>query len=268
MSPPRDAVPAGCPLDLGPLDALLERMSAISVRLAAADDPRRFFHDTYERTTRAVRDEIARGGFADGPWVVRWDVAFAARYLAAFDEWEATGRTSGPWQFAFDTAAGRTGAHGRAVAPLEHVLLGMNAHINLDLAPALLDVIPPEDFDDAVVLARRRADHAHIDTVLAARVVAEDAELRRLEGGRRAFVDQLLQPLNRLGTRRFLRESRRKVWHNATILDRARRRGPTAQTAATSRLEQLATAKVSRLGASRWVLLELACRGFGIELAD
>ncbi len=46
----------------------------------------------------------------------------------------------------------------------------MNAHINYDLAQSLLAVIPPRDFDDPELLARRHADHEHVDQVLAARV--------------------------------------------------------------------------------------------------
>jgi hypothetical protein len=247
-----------------PIDELLERMAAISARLAAAGDRRRYFHDTYARTTRAVRDEVAAGGFADSAWVARWDLAFAERYLVAFDAWERSGHTSGPWQFAFDSATRDEG--GVTTPPLEHVLLGMNAHINLDLAPALLDVITSDDFDDEAIVALRRADHEHIDSVLARRVAAEDAELRALEAGRRSPVDRLLQPLNRIGTKRFLRESRAKVWHNARALDHARRVGDDAYAAQLVVLESLARAKVAQLGASRWVILEFARRGFGIEL--
>ena len=44
----------------------------------------------------------SRGGFEDNPWLERWDVRFADLYLDAFDRFEATGRTVGPWQVAFE----------------------------------------------------------------------------------------------------------------------------------------------------------------------
>lgn len=249
------------------IDDLLIRMDTIAERLGIAGDARRYFHATYTRTTRAVRDEILAGGFEDGPWVALWDVAFAARYLDAFEAWELTGQAPGPWQVAFTTATQEPAQGARAIPPLEHVLLGMNAHINFDLAPALLDVITPAEFADSVLLAQRGRDHSHIDSVLAGRVAAEDVELRAVEvPGTRTLLDRVLQPFNRLGTKRFLRESRRKVWHNAHELDAARRDGDAAYAARLAVLEACARAKVTDLRGSRWVILELARRGFGVQL--
>jgi hypothetical protein len=241
---------------------LLDRMGEMEADLVRRNDGRRFFHATYRRTTKAVADEIARGGFEDNAWLERWDVRFADLYLEAFDRFEATGITVGPWQVAFEQAADPT------VAPLRLVLLGMNAHINYDLAQALLSVIKSHEFDDPGLLARRGRDHEHIDAVLASRVRAEDKELARSEPpGSRTWLDRLLVPLNTLGTKRFLRESRRKVWHNARLMDVARRRGPEAYAARLDELEQLSRERVVDLGEPGQVILRLARRGFGVELA-
>ena len=78
-----------------------------------------------------------------------------------------------------------------------------------------------------VLLARRKADHRAIDTVLAARVAAEDDELTAISGPG-SLLDRLLRPLNQLGTKRFLREAREKVWANAVALSQARASGPQA----------------------------------------
>src|SRR4029453_16633225 len=78
------------------------------------------------------------------------------------------------------------------------------------------------------LLAARHADHEHIDQVLVARVGAEDTELEELSGPR-SRTDRLLQPLNRLATRRFLRESRAKVWANTRPPNPAPRPAPPAQ---------------------------------------
>jgi hypothetical protein len=145
------------------------------------------------------------------------------------------------------------------------VLLGMNAHINYDLAQSLLAVISEAEFDDPELLARRHADHEHIDQVLVARVGAEDTELEALSGPR-SRTDRLLQPLNRLATKRFLRESRAKVWANTRLLDSARRAG--AYAARLAELERLAAARVADLMAPGQVVLKLAVKGFGVRLPD
>jgi hypothetical protein len=197
----------------------------------------------------------------------RWDVAFAEFYLDALDADRAGRPVAGPWRVAFDAARDpreRSERHqvGADLPPLRHVLLGMNAHINYDLPQALLAVISSAQFDDAALLARRAADHRHVDDVLLARVVAEDDELTA-QGGQR-LLDRLLRPFNRAGTKRFLAEARAKVWHNATVLDAARRAGRYEPVLAD--LETLCAARVADLVAPGQVLLKLARRGFGVRL--
>jgi hypothetical protein len=240
--------------------ALVGRMEGLLAPLQAAGDPGRFFLATYLRTTRAVGEELGRGRFRDPEWVERWDVAFADLYLDALEDAQAGRRPPGPWAVAFG-AGDRDG-----LPPLRHVLLGMNAHINYDLAQSLLAVIPERQFEDPELLASRHADHERIDQVLVARVGAEDTELEALSGPR-SRTDRVLAPLNRLATRRFLKESRAKVWANTRLLDAARRAGPDAYAARLAELERLAAARVTDLTAPGQVVLKLAVKGFGVRLA-
>jgi hypothetical protein len=239
------------------IEDLIGRMQGVLSTLETAGDRRRYFHATYQRTTVAVAEELRRGGFLDPDWVERWDVAFADLYLDALEAAMDGRPVPRPWDIAFNAPAG--------LPALRHVLLGMNAHINYDLPQALVAVITDEQFGDAALLARREADHRAIDRVLAARVGAEDDELARMSGPTRP-VDRLLGPLNRLGTQRFLREAREKVWANAIILNRARGRGAADYAAALARLEELSAAKVAALVAPGQVLLKLAITGFGVRL--
>ncbi|HLM88993.1 MAG TPA: DUF5995 family protein [Streptosporangiaceae bacterium] len=239
------------------IEELIGRMAALLEPLQAAGDPLRYFHATYQRTTIAVAEELERGGFADPEWVERWDVAFAGLYLDALEAALAGREPAQPWAIAFGAPAD--------LPALRHVLLGMNAHINYDLPQALVAVITDEQFGDPALLARREADHRAIDTVLASRVAAEDDELTQISGPG-TLVDRLLRPFNRLGTQRFLREAREKVWANAIALSRARRQGPDAYRTVLAELEQLSAAKVTALMAPGPVLLKLAAAGFGVRL--
>jgi hypothetical protein len=228
-----------------------DRLDRLPPRLA----PQRVFLSTYRRTTQAVAEAIGRDVFEDPGWVERWDVAFADLYLVALDsELTGRGRVTRPWQVAF--------AASPDLHPLGHLLLGINAHINYDLPQALLEVISDDDFDDPALVDRRRRDHERIDAVLSARVSAEDAEL----AGRRAAIDQLLTPLNRFAAKRFLAESRRKVWHNTVQLRDARVSGAEQYTLRLAELEVLSAAKVADLLRPGQILLRLAVAGFGITL--
>ena len=239
------------------LGALIRRMETASVAVRERRDPRRFFHATYLHTTRAVRAELAGGGFLDAAWVERWCVAFAALYLDALEASLHGGDVPGPWAAAF--AADDT------VAPLRHVLLGMNAHINYDLPQALLAVISDAEFGDTALLARREADHRHIDQVLAALAGASEGPTETVRRPR-GMTGRLADRANRAATRRFLAEARAKVWTNAGILARARRDGRARYQARLAELERLAIQRIADLARPGPVLIRLGARGFGITL--
>ena len=249
------------------IDALIEWMESLLDPLEAAGDPRRFFHATYLRTTRAVRDALRDGLFADPDWVERWDVAFADLYLQALTARPGgpgpggAGPPAGPWEVAFRAAREHPG-----LPPLRHVLLGINAHVNFDLPQALLEVISAAEFADPALIAQRRADHERIDEVLARRVGAEDSELGQL--GPRSRADALLGPANQAATRRFLREARAKVWANTLELNAARTLGPAEYAERLGDLESLSAEKVEDLLRPGQVLLRLAAQGFGVRLVS
>ena len=76
----------------------------------------------------------------------------------------------------------------------------------------------------------------------------------------------MIKPLNRLGTKRFLKESRLKVWHNTRVLAEARRNGRSDYQNKLLELEDLTEAKVFELLQPGHVLLKLATKGFGVTL--
>ena len=175
---------------------------------------RRTFITTYQRTTQAVGEAVDAAFFEDPEWVVRWDIAFADLFIVAHDADQGHGPVPRPWRLAFQADPN--------LPTIVHLLLGMNAHINYDLPQATLSVITDQDFQDAVLIEKRRRDHERIDMILASRVTAEDQAI----GGRRSVLDRLLTPANRLSSRRFLREARQKVWLNvAELRAGATRRG-------------------------------------------
>jgi hypothetical protein len=240
--------------DIGAVVAEMDdRLAAMPPERAA----QRLFLATYRRTTLAVAKAIEDARFEEPDWVERWDVAFADLYLAALDR-DLAGRSGvpRPWRLAFDAPP--------SLAPVRHVLLGINAHINYDLPQALLAVITDDEFTDTVALERHARDHERIDAVLAGRVAAEDDELSTIST--RTMLDRLLQPLNRLSSRRFLREARQKVWHNTLQLQGARLAGQQSYDARLAELEVLSAARIADLLAPGQVLLRLAVAGFGVRL--
>lgn len=242
-------------------DGVMDQMHEIEQRLVADNDERQHFHGAYVRSTEAVLEQAAAGAFLDSGWAERWGLAFANLYLNAFNAWDSGHAAPGPWQVAFNVSADPD------VPPVRHALLGINAHINFDLPQAFLAVITDDEFDDEAVMAMRAADHHRVDSILVDRVPEEDKRMAEVEEpGDRTFVDALMQPFNRWGTRRFLKEGRDKVWSNARLLSVARSKGPDALAEELLVLDKLCQQRVSDLVAPRYVIMHLAVKGFGVEL--
>jgi hypothetical protein len=222
------------------LAVLIERLEDLLVPLRERRDHRRFFHVTYLRTTQAVAAELASDGFADPAWVTRWGVAFARFYLDALDS-DACGRpVPVPWVRAFRARPG--------IAPGRHVLLGMNAHINYDLPQALLAVICDAEFSEPALLARREADHRHMDRVLA------------------AFAGNAGSRLRQFTFRRLVETARACAWANARTLAAHERRGEAAYQRALGELGWMATARAADITRPGPVLPRLLAGGFGVTL--
>jgi hypothetical protein len=147
------------------IDEVIARLDAIIEQAMAERDRLGFFAVLYRTVTVAVRAGIAAGRFQDGPRMERLDVVFANRYLHAFDTHRRGGSPSRSWQVAFDAGTRPP------VVILQHLLLGMNAHINLDLGVAASEVCPGE------AIAGLEHDFNEINTVLATLETDVEAEV-------------------------------------------------------------------------------------------
>jgi hypothetical protein len=95
-----------------------------------------YFAALYRKVTIHVKQGIAAGRFQDGPRMEKLDVAFASRYLDALGAFRSGQPVSQSWRVAFNAA------NSWAPIILQHLLAGMNAHINLDLGVAAAQVAP------------------------------------------------------------------------------------------------------------------------------
>ena len=86
-----------------------------------------YFAAMYGAVTRTLADRTAAGTFEDAERMEHFVTGFARRYLGAIEAWRGGNAVTGSWRLAFEAAA-----RWRPVI-LQHLLLGMNAHINLDL---------------------------------------------------------------------------------------------------------------------------------------
>jgi len=105
---------------------------------AAHNEPSRlgYFATLYRKVTIHVKQGIAVGEFQDGPRMEKLDVVFANRYLDALHSFGNAQPVSECWKVAFEAAK-----RWRPII-LQHLLAGINAHINLDLGIAAAQIAP------------------------------------------------------------------------------------------------------------------------------
>lgn len=114
-----------------------------------------YFAALYRGVTKRVAAGIASGRFQDGGRMEQLDVVFANRYLHAYEQRMQGAWTSRAWTRAFDVAE-----HYQPLI-IQQLLLGMNAHINLDLGVAAAEISTPQ------TIHALRSDFDTINTLLA-----------------------------------------------------------------------------------------------------
>ncbi len=111
------------------IDEVLAELDRIMAQSRQQNDYVGLFAYVYRRTTAAIRQGIVEEVFDDGRRMEHFDVVFANLYIQAYHDFLAVRPTSRAWGICFE-------ARFRKMTVLQHVLMGMNAHINLDLGIA------------------------------------------------------------------------------------------------------------------------------------
>ena len=132
----------------------------------AAGDASGYFPALYSRVTERIGVSIEDGTFEDGPRLDRFATRFASHYVAA-----AHDHSSGPrcWQACWNVAADPR------LLIVQHLLLGINAHVNYDLPRAVVEVA-----DERGDLLSIRHDFDAVNDVLAATYVDVVKDLDRV----------------------------------------------------------------------------------------
>lgn len=183
---------------LDQLDAIVE----IARERGTADG---FFAALYRRVTAEVEARIGRGVFEDGERMARFDVVFASRYVEAWSAHERGRPVTESWRVAF----GCRDEYWPVV--LQHLLVGMNAHINLDLGIAAAEVAP------GPAIHGLRKDFDLINDILCEMVDDVQTRLSRVWPALRA-IDRICGDLDEAVVHFSIRRARAQAWELALAL--------------------------------------------------
>ncbi|MEM6805540.1 MAG: DUF5995 family protein [Bacteroidota bacterium] len=127
-------MPSFSPIHINPeccsIDEVIDQLGCIIDWAEAENSCLGYFPALYQAVTIRVAKGIKMQRFADGGGMERLDVVFANRYFQALDLYLRGEQPTESWKIAFDQG------QEDGLIVLQHLLLGINAHINLDLGLA------------------------------------------------------------------------------------------------------------------------------------
>jgi len=127
-----------------------------------------YFPALYRKVTIEVKEKIAQRYFNDNARMEKLDVVFANRYLEAYYQYHNGEPSTLSWALAFETS--------RSWSPMviQHLFLGMNAHISLDLGIAAAEVLKGKD------IQLLHSDFMKINEILASLVDHVQVQLAKM----------------------------------------------------------------------------------------
>ncbi len=139
------------------IDEVLDQLDAIIGEAKKNNDPLGFFAYIYRRTTAQIKLAITDKQFEDNERMEKFDVHFANKYLDAHRDYISGRPVCSPWAAAFDIKNDK-------LTILQHIILGMNAHINYDLG------MSAAEFSSVGELESMKNDFMKVNDVLASLV--------------------------------------------------------------------------------------------------
>ena len=149
------------------IDQVIELLDEIIENEIREDSKLAFFPILYKKVTVAVKEGVEKKEFEDNERMEALDVVFANRYLEAYAQFKSKEQCSACWLVAFQ--------QGDTFWPivLQHLLLGINAHINLDLGIAAAEICGKE-------IENLKKDFYKINDLLSSMVEGVQKDINRI----------------------------------------------------------------------------------------
>lgn len=190
-----------------------EQMRLQAEMWEAQGDPRAIFLSCYHLMTLNMLKAIDQGEFSDPAWVENLLNHFAGYYFNALEAYEKSEPdTPEAWRVAFEAARQSD------LSAIQHLLLGVNAHINYDLVLAEVDLLDGEWARLPGYLRQQRlSDHNYVNQVIGRTIDSvQDSILERRESWL-DLVDRLFGRADEWLISRLISAWRDDVWQEALL---------------------------------------------------
>jgi hypothetical protein len=186
------------------IDEVLIELDKIIETSIEKGDYLAIFAYVYRRTTAQIKAEILAGSFDNNERMEELDVTFANRYLKAYNRFVKENTATSSWLVPFK-------ARNKRLTIMQHLLVGMSAHINFDLGIAAAKVAHSQD------IKYLKNDFMKVNNIL--------ADLTNEMQARIARVSKLMFLLDWVGGKSderianySIKKARQFAWHVATTL--------------------------------------------------
>lgn len=154
--------------------------------------------------------EWKQGIFFDPAWIASLAGKFSSLYFQSLTTFEREPGSELAWKLAHRMAEDRSST------VVQDLLLGLNAHINYDLAYGIfMNLKEHGDDRNHLLLPRRKFDHDQVNEILLRSIPEITTTLTRDYGGAIRFLDVALDHLDDLLAGTGLRYYRERVWWDA-----------------------------------------------------
>lgn len=150
------------------INEVLSRMDEIVAECEQKNSRIGYFAILYRQVTRRIKKGIELQEFEDNPRMERLDVLFAGRFIDAYDTWKSGQEPTKSWEIAFEASKSSS------YLVLQHLFLGINAHINLDLGISAAETVGSEPLEGI------QKDFNQINSILAELVDGVKANISKV----------------------------------------------------------------------------------------
>lgn len=194
--------------------SIVEKMQALVDYWEQGFDRRSIFLNCYMMMTRNMLLAVDNGEFADGVWVSALLHRFAEYYFQALEAFDRQPDIAPKvWQVTFQSSR-QPETH-----VIQHLILGVNAHICHDLVFALADLLRDEW---ATLTPEQREmryrDHCHVNQIIGQTLDTVQDQVVERYSRMMKIVDDLFISADERVTNYFIRSWREEVWQDATRL--------------------------------------------------
>lgn len=192
---------------------LAQKMDRMASSWEAAEDNRGIFLRCYCMMTENMSRALEKQRFIDSEWVENLLNRFAEYYFDALACYDCGEEVPQVWRTVHEEA-GRDDLH-----VLQHLFLGVNAHINYDLVLTLYEILSPE-WDSLTDQQKdiRYNDHMMVNTIIGETIDQVQDEVVETHAPQMDLVDKLLGRLDEKLISGLISKWRKSVWKDTLEL--------------------------------------------------